>query len=163
MLKGNFAMRFKPFAVHLTVICLLATSSFAEKQNEDLISLNSSIRLGATGQCPFLVTGGPQPTASLKIYAYGDTGCTQNNNQFWFLATTNGTPILLPSGTYSFSNNQMGQTTLCNQAPIANSFTISQVRTDGSIASVSTCFTFTCNSNQITCTQTGTLALVDAS
>lgn len=142
---------------------ILSSSLFANSLNNEIFSVFNLH--SATGQCPFSVTGGPQLTKSLRIDAYNDSspGCSVFSNQFWFLDTQSGTAISLPSGTYSFSNNPNGQQNLCNQSPAAHSFKISQVNSSGTIVSSSTCFVFTCSGNQITCTQTGTLALVNAS
>lgn len=143
------------------VVFLVSPNLFAESENRLMFS--STVLFGSTGQCPFSVTGGPQPTRQLRIDAYDDSDCTVFSNQFWYLDTGTGQAINLPSGTYSFSNNSFGQTTLCQQRPTANSFKIRQINTGGTIVSSSSCFTFTCNSLQINCTTTGTLALVDAS
>jgi hypothetical protein len=145
-------------------IFVMAGMVFASNVFADL-ALSSMISLSATGQCPFSVTGGPQPTASLRIDAYSDStpGCSEFSNQFWFLNTSSGHSIILPSGTYSFSDNPAGQQRLCNQVPSAHSFKISQVNGLGQTVSTSTCFVFTCSSDRITCIQTGALTLVNAS
>lgn len=149
------------FQACIAVICILPVNSYAEMTS--LINF-SNIRLGSTGQCPFTVTGGPQLTKMLVIQLYNDNtpGCTVTAGTI-NLGTSTNLPISLPSGTWSFSPDQRGQDIMCNQFPPAQSFTINQKNSSGTIVSTSSCFKFTCSSNLITCTQTGTLVLVDAS
>ena len=130
--------------------------AFSEELIPDVFMFNNS------GQCPFTVTNGPQIVRYMELHMYGDTQCTVDNQQYsYFLNEMTGTPIF-NDGVYSFnSNNQIGPVSICQQAPQANSFTLTQY--SGTGTAVSSCFVLTsCSSSEpytMTCAERGTLVL----